>query len=82
MKNPIVGLLFLLVSSIIYGSALISASVYSRVLASDGGPGWDTRYGIFGTALVEVGTVPIILAISFGIIGVTIIVLSVKERQI
>lgn len=79
MKNLYVGLTFLLLSSIIYGSTLISASVYSLLLASVNGQGWDTRYGIFGTALREVGTLPIVLSILFGLIGLVIVVLSIRK---
>ena len=71
-----VGLIFLLSSAIIYGSALISASVYSQVLIVDG---WDSRYGIFGTALREVGILPITIAILLGIVGMSLIVKSVRS---
>lgn len=67
-------------SSIIYSSALISAAVYSQVLVGAGGPGWDSRYGIFGTAIKKVGTIPIILSILLGAIGLFIVVLSIKEE--
>lgn len=69
-----------MLSSIIYGSALISASVYSQVLAGNDGQGWDRRYGIFVTALKEVGTLPIILSILLGLIGLFIVVLSIKKN--
>ncbi|MDR7002173.1 phosphatase [Neobacillus niacini] len=67
-------------SSIIYGSALISASVYSQGLAGNDGRGWDRRYGIFGTALREVGTLPIILSILLGLIGLSIVVTSIRKK--
>ena len=63
-------------SSIIFGCTLISASVYSQVLTEDGGPGWDSRYGIYGTALMEVGTLPIILSILLGMAGVYFLFIS------
>jgi hypothetical protein len=37
IKNTNIGLTILLMSVIIYGSSLISASIYSQVLARDGG---------------------------------------------
>ena len=70
------GLIFLLSSAIIYGSALISSAVYSQVLIADG---WDSRYGIFGTALREVGIFPITIAILLGIVGMFLIVKSVRS---
>lgn len=67
----------LLVSAIIYGSTLISASVYSQVLAERG---WDSRNGIFGTAIREVGTVSLTISILLGIVGVTLLVISIRKR--
>lgn len=81
IRNANVGLTFLLLSSIIYGSALISASVYSQVLIGTDGQGWDGRYGVFGTALREVGTLPITLSIIFGLVGVFFVVLSIREQN-
>lgn len=78
MKNTNIGLTLLLLSVIIYGSTLISASVYSQVLADRG---WDNRYGIFGTALREVGTLPLTIAILLGIIGIVLIVISLKKNK-
>lgn len=78
MKNTNVGLTILLMSAIIYGSALISASVYSQVLVMEG-IGWDTRYGIFGTALKQVGIIPIMISILLGIVGVYFTVVSIRK---
>lgn len=71
-----IGLIFLLSSAIIYGSALISAAVYSQVVMNES---WSTRYGIFGTALREVGIFPITIAILFGIVGMFLIVKSARS---
>jgi len=71
-----VGLIFLLSSAIIYGSALISAAVYSHIVIDQG---WSKRYGIFGTALREMGIFPITIAILLGIAGVFLIVKSVRS---
>jgi hypothetical protein len=78
MKNLNIGLAFLFFSVIIYGSVLLSAANYSKVLVQPG-QSWDNRYGIFGTALREIGTLPITLSILFGIAGVFFIVLSIKK---
>lgn len=72
-----VGLILLLSSAIIYGSALISAAVFSQVVI---GEGWDNRYGIFGTSLREVGTFPITIAILLGIVGIFLIVKSIRNN--
>lgn len=81
IKNVNVGLTLLLLSSIIYGSALISASVYSQVLVVVDGLGWNTRYGVYGTALREVGTLPIALSIILGIVGVFFVVISIRKEE-
>lgn len=81
IKNINLGLTLLVVSSIIFGSAWISASVYSRGLTGDDGLGWDRRYGIFGTALREVGTIPISLSILIGLVGLYIVVKSVRTTK-
>ena len=67
-------------SALIYGSSLISASIYSQVLARDGGGGWDSRYGIFGTALREVGTFPITIATPLVIVGLFLVVKSIRNN--
>ena len=69
----------LLASAIIYGSALITASIYSQTLAGVDGQGWDKRYGIFGSALRDVGTLPLIIALLLGIAGIVIIVIQEKN---
>lgn len=79
MKNVTIGLTFLLVSAILYGSSLIAASNYSQVLIQ-GGQGWDTRYGVFGTALREVGTFPLTIATLSGILGILFIVKALRNN--
>ena len=79
IKNTNIGPILLLSSAIIYGSVLISASSYSSTLSGVGGQGWDTRYGVFGTALREVGTIPLIIATVSVIAGVIIMVFQDKK---
>ncbi|WP_233275819.1 phosphatase [Salibacterium aidingense] len=81
MKKLAVGLSFLFLSTIIYGFTLISASVYSHTLAGVDGQGWDTNYGVFGTALREIGGAPVTLSILSGIIGLVFVVLSLKKIE-
>ncbi|WP_162985911.1 MULTISPECIES: phosphatase [Virgibacillus] len=79
MKKTYIGGILILVSAIIYGSMLISASIYSETLTTEG-VGWDSEYGIFGTALKEIGNTPIIISILSGILGVIFIVLSLRIK--
>ena len=79
IKNSNIGLVLLLSSAIIYGSALISSSIYSLVLGGVDGQGWSRDYGIFGTALREVGTVPIIIVVLLSVVGIFLLVL--QERK-
>lgn len=68
-------------SAIIYAATLISASVYSQVVIGVS-EGWSSRVGIFGTALRQVGTIPIIIAILLGIVGVILIVKSISLNRV
>ncbi|WP_430787378.1 phosphatase [Virgibacillus flavescens] len=78
MRNPNIGLVMLLISAIIYGSTLIAAAVYSQVLRDTG---WDGRYGIFGTALREIGTLPLWMAGLLAVAGVYLVVNSLIKRE-
>lgn len=42
--------------------------------------GWDSEYGIFGTAIKEIGNIPIIISILSGILGVIFIILSLRIK--
>ncbi|MCJ8012341.1 phosphatase [Paenibacillus sp. KQZ6P-2] len=79
MKKLYVGLTLLLFSAIIYSSSLISAAIYSQVLVKEG-VGWDSNYGIFKTALMETGAMPITIAIFSGILGIVLIIKSLKRK--
>lgn len=68
----------LLASAIIYGCTLISLSIYSLAL-NTGNQGWDLEYGLFGTSVREVGTIPLIVATLSGIAGIVIIVSQDKK---
>lgn len=80
IKNINIGLTLLLSSAIIYGSSLVSASIYSLVLGGDSGEGWDSRYGIYGTALRKVGTLPVIIAVLLAITGIVLIVIQKRKK--
>ncbi|GAA0440873.1 hypothetical protein GCM10008983_17460 [Lentibacillus halophilus] len=81
MKNTNIGLILFLSGAIIYGAALIAASVYSQTLVGTDGQGWDGRYGVFGTALREMGIIPIVIAIVLGVIGIILIIPGTKWWQ-
>ncbi|MGE6753540.1 phosphatase [Rossellomorea sp. NPDC071047] len=80
MKQLMIGLTCLLVSAILYGSALITAAIYSRLLGETDGLGWDSRYGIYGTAIRDVGAFPLVLAVITAITGITLIVVSIRKN--
>lgn len=73
MKNTNIGLVLLLSSAIIFGSALISVSIYSLTLGGVDGQGWNSNYGVFGTALLKVGTLPLLVTVLLVIAGVVLI---------
>ncbi|MCR8849292.1 phosphatase [Rossellomorea sp. SC111] len=81
IKRFWIGLTCLVVSAILYGATLIAAAVYSGMLTEDGGLGWDSRYGVFGTALREVGTLPLVLAVIAGGTGIVLIVLEFRTNM-
>jgi len=43
------------------------------------GIGWDSQYGVFGTAIREVGTLPIIIASLSGILGLILVIVSLRK---
>ncbi|WP_217225119.1 phosphatase [Desertibacillus haloalkaliphilus] len=77
MKNIHIGISLFFVSAILYGATLISASIYAQALAETS---WDGRYGIFGTAIREVGTLPLLIATLLVIIGVYFVVQSLRQK--
>jgi hypothetical protein len=78
MKLLWIGLTCLMVGATLYGSTLIAAAVYSSLLVQDGGLGWDFRYGVFGTALREIGTFPLVLAVIAGGTGIVLIAMELR----
>lgn len=43
------------------------------------GQGWNSQHGVFGTALREVGTIPILIAVVLGIAGLILVVKSKRQ---
>ncbi|KPL58471.1 hypothetical protein [Rossellomorea vietnamensis] len=81
MKRLWIGLTCLVVSAILYGSTLIAAAVYSGLLLGDGGLGWDPRYGVWDTALIEIGTLPLVLAVLAGGTGIVLVVMEFRTNM-
>ncbi|TVT29401.1 phosphatase [Salinicoccus cyprini] len=78
MRNIIIGLSLMLISSLLYSSNLIAAAVYSGTVAKTS---WDRNAGIFGTALEEVSFLPIYMITLIFIIGLVILILEVCSRD-
>ncbi|WP_313237324.1 phosphatase [Sporosarcina ureae] len=81
MKYTNIGLVLLLSSALIYGSALISASIYSLSLGGVDGQGWNSNYGIFGTAMIKVGTFPLIISVLLVIAGIRFIWMADRKSE-
>jgi hypothetical protein len=81
MKQLLIGLTCLLVSAILYGSTLIAAAIYSRLLSEPDGLGWSSQYGIFGTAMRDVGIVPLVLAALVGVTGIVLIAMDLRNHM-
>lgn len=79
MKNLIVGGIGVLASILLFGVTLISASIYSLYLSRPAGGGWDSNLGVFGTALFNIGTIPLLLSLVFFIIGARYVYKGIKE---
>lgn len=67
-----IGLTLIISGAIIYGSTLIASSIYTKTLINSN-MGWNNSHGIFGTAIREIGTIPIIISIILSIIGIIFI---------
>ncbi|KON84785.1 hypothetical protein AF331_12265 [Rossellomorea marisflavi] len=80
MKKLATGLVLILSSAILYGLTLITAAIYSTVLSQEGF-GWDSRYGLFGTAFWKVGIVPAILSIILAVVGIGLIGSSLYRKK-
>ncbi|EXJ23927.1 hypothetical protein ADIAL_0719 [Alkalibacterium sp. AK22] len=75
-----VGLTLLLMGSIIYGAVLIAATVYAQILIGADGIGWNSIYGVYGTAYREVGLLPSFLAAGLCAAGAAIVYTSWKKE--
>ena len=76
MKKTILGSTIILAGIILYGLTNIAASIYGSFL-----DGWYKDYGRFGTAMIEIGVVPIIISIICVIIGLVFIYHGLKNKN-
>lgn len=76
VKNANIGIAFLLVGAIIYGSTLISASIYTQLNSE--AIGIDLYYGVFTSSLRTVGTYPAILS---ALIGIMFLIIAMKKGK-
>nr|WP_157184162.1 phosphatase [Evansella cellulosilytica] len=74
-----IGLTIMVISAVLYAATLITASIYSIVLIDIGS--WNSEFGLYGSALREVGTLPLTLAISFAVVGVYFIIIGITYKE-
>lgn len=79
MKNIVIGGIGVLSSIILFGMTLISSSIYSLYLSSESGEGWNSNLGVFGTALYNIGFIPLMLCVIFFFTGIFYLNKSIKE---
>jgi len=79
MKNVVIGGIGVLSSIILFGMTLISASIYSLYLSAEGGEGWNSNLGVFGTALYNIGFIPLMLCVIFFFIGIYYLNKSIRD---
>lgn len=76
MKNLIIGGIGVLSSILLFGMTFISAAIYALDLPERG---YNTNLGVFGTALFNIGTLPIMLSGTLFIIGIYYLYKAIKE---
>ncbi|WP_100012148.1 hypothetical protein [Lentibacillus sediminis] len=73
MKKFIIGIAASLTSIILFGMTFIGSAIYSTTLTS-----WRTDAGKFGTALIDIGMIPIIISVILIGSGIYFIVTEMK----
>ncbi|KAB7709099.1 phosphatase [Bacillus aerolatus] len=79
MKKLIIGGTGVLSGVILFGMTLIAAAVYSLYLTAPDIGSYDTNLGVFGTALKEIGNIPLIISLLLFIVGVFYLIKGIKE---
>ncbi|MBT2655309.1 phosphatase [Bacillus sp. ISL-18] len=81
MKKLVIGAIGVISGVFLYGMTLIASAIYSLYLtAPDTGGGYDTDLGVFGTALKEIGTIPLIISIILFIAGIYYLYKGMKSN--
>ncbi|MDM5317294.1 phosphatase [Fictibacillus sp. b24] len=85
MKKLIIGSVFFISSIVLFGMTLISASIYSLYITTpdiDGYiGGYDRSLGVYGTALKEVGIMPLFMSMVLLIAGIYLLVKGWPARS-
>lgn len=81
MKKLVIGGMGVISSAVLFGLTLVAAAVYSLYLsAPDIGGGFDSRFGLFSTALIEIGTIPLIMSALLFLGAVYYVIIGMKEK--
>ena len=75
----IIGGIGVLSSIVLFGMVLISAAVYSLYLTAPDIGGYDTNLGVYGTAIKEIGTVPLVISGILFLGGIYYLIKGIKE---
>jgi hypothetical protein len=79
MNKIIIGSIGVLSGVMLYGLTLIASAVYTLYIVALDGGGYDRKLGVFGSALKEIGTMPLILSGSLFLVGILYIIIGIKE---
>lgn len=66
MKLIFIGGICVLSSTLLFGLTLVAAAVYALELSSTG---YSIQFGLYGSALLEIGVVPILLSLIMASMG-------------
>ena len=82
MKKVLAGAVGIVSSVVLLGLTLVSASIYSLYLTNPGSAsGWDKNLGPFGTALRQIGTLPLVLCALLFLGGVYYVIVGIKQKS-
>lgn len=79
LKKMIIGGIGVLSSIVLFGMVLIAAAVYSLYLSAPDIGGYETDLGVYGTAIKEIGIVPLVLSGVLFLVGIYYLIIGIKE---
>jgi hypothetical protein len=79
MKKMIIGSIGVLSGVLLYGLTLIASAIYTLYIVAPNGGGYDRKLGVFGSALKEIGTMPLFIGGLFFLVGIFYIIIGIKE---